>query len=87
MENKIDLGKTPQVTSMEGSPKAKVLFDNRISEKFLTSDELAEKLNVSVHTVRKWRKQEKIPYYKLGFSLRFKVSDVLTSLKGGNYEK
>ena len=82
MENKIDLGKASQVTSMESSPKAKVLFDNRISEKFLTSDELAEKLNVSVHTVRKWRKQEKIPYYKFGHCLRFKLSKVFPKLKG-----
>ena len=59
-----------------------MLFDNRISEKFLTSDELAETLNVSVHTVRKWRKQEKIPFFKFGHSLRFKFSSVLLKLKG-----
>ncbi len=56
-------------------------FDNQISEKFLTASELAEALNVSVHTIRKWRKQEKIPYRKLGRSLRFRVSEVLMKLK------
>ncbi len=59
-----------------------VLFDNRISEKFLTADELAEHLRVSVHTIRKWRSQEKIPYYKLGRSVRFRVSEVLAKIKG-----
>lgn len=72
---------------IKGSPQAKVLFDNRISEKFLTANELAELLNVSVHTIRKWRKQQKIPYYKLRGSLRFRVSEILTKLKGEPYEK
>ena len=59
-----------------------VFFDNRISEKFVTAEELAEHLSVSVHAIRLWRKQEKIPYYKLGRSLRFRVSEVLARLKG-----
>ncbi|MFK7824168.1 MAG: helix-turn-helix domain-containing protein [Oligoflexales bacterium] len=59
-----------------------VIFDNRISEKFVTAAELAKTLRVSIHTIRKWRKQEKIPYYKLGHSLRFRVSEVLTQLQG-----
>ncbi len=58
-----------------------VLFDNRISEKFLTADELAQHLRVSVNTIRKWRSQEKIPYHKLGRSVRFRVSDVLTKMR------
>ena len=58
------------------------IFDNRILEKLLTSDELAQTLGVSVHTVRKWRAQEKIPYYKLGRSVRFRASEVLVKLKG-----
>ena len=59
-----------------------VIFDNRISEKFLTAGELAEALSVSVHTIRKWRMQGKIPYYKLGRSLRFRISEVLMKFKG-----
>lgn len=61
---------------------AKVLFDNRISEKFITSGELAQILNVSEHTIRKWRQLEMIPYYKFGRSLRFKLSEVLSKIKG-----
>ena len=67
---------------MEACPMGKVLFDNRISEKFLTVAELAGVLSISVHTVRMWRKQERIPYYKLGRSLRFRLSEVLTKMKG-----
>ncbi len=60
-----------------------VLFDNRISEKFVTTDELAEYLKVSVHAIRKWRRQKKIPYHKIGRSLRFRVSEVLAAIEGG----
>lgn len=59
-----------------------LLFDKKISEEFVTADGLAEVLKVSVHTIRKWRKQERIPYYKFGHSLRFRVSEVLARLKG-----
>ena len=59
---------------------AELLFDNRISECFVTADELAGVLKVSVHTIRKWRKQERIPYHKFGRSLRFKVSEVLARI-------
>jgi excisionase family DNA binding protein len=61
-----------------------VLFDNQISENFVTAKQLAAHLNVSVHAIRMWRKQEKIPYHKLGRSLRFRVSEVLAQLKGAN---
>lgn len=60
----------------------KLLFDKRISENFVTADELAKVLNVSVHAIRKWRKHERIPYHKFGRSLRFRVSEVLTAIKG-----
>ena len=66
---------------------AKLLFDNRISERFLTADELAAILNVSAHTIRKWRIQGKIPYYKLGRSLRFRVSEVLAKIQGERHNE
>lgn len=62
--------------------ESKLLFENRIGERFVTDKELAEHLCVSVHAIRQWRKQEKIPYHKLGRSLRFRVSEVLAKLKG-----
>ncbi|MFK7824468.1 MAG: helix-turn-helix domain-containing protein [Oligoflexales bacterium] len=58
------------------------IFDNRISEKFVTAAELAKTLGVSIHTIRKWRMHERIPYHKFGRSLRFQVSEVLTAIKG-----
>ena len=62
-----------------------VIFDNRISEKFLTADELAEILSISPHTIRKWRIQGRIPYYKLGRSLRFRASEVLAKIEGDRH--
>ena len=59
-----------------------VIFDNRISENFVTAVELAKTLGVSVHTIRKWRIHERIPYHKFGRSLRFRISEVLTAIKG-----
>ena len=61
---------------------SKMLFDNRIDERLVTAEELARHLSVSVHAIRLWRKQEKIPYHKLGRALRFRVSEVLAKLKG-----
>ena len=56
------------------------IFDNQIAE-FLSSDELAIKLGVSVHTVRKWRKLEIIPYRKFGRSVRFLLKEVREALE------
>ena len=59
-----------------------VIFDNRISEKFVTAPALAEHLKVSIHTIRKWRKYKMIPYHKIGRSLRFRISEVLAVIDG-----
>ena len=77
------MDKTRTLAHIAPSARRSELFDNpMIAEKFLTSDELAEALNVSVHAIRKWRMQGKIPYLKFGRSLRFRASDVITALKG-----
>lgn len=74
-----------QRISFTGSSSTRAeLFDNRImvAEKFLTVDEVAEALNVSGAAIRKWRMQGRIPYHKLGRSLRFRASEVFAALKG-----
>lgn len=78
MDNSKDIG-------FPGTSASKVeIFDNRITvaEKFLTADEVAEALSVSGAAIRKWRMQSRIPYHKLGRSLRFRASEVVAALKG-----
>lgn len=43
---------------------------------------LAKVLSVSVHTIRKWRADGRIPCYKLGRSVRYDINEVITSMKG-----
>ena len=60
------------------------LFDRQIGENLLTKEILAEKLCYSVSNINKLMKQEKIPYFKNGRSVRFKYSDVVAALKKGS---
>ncbi len=48
---------------------------------FLNAEQLAEKLSVSIHTIRKWRKYQLIPYKKFGRSIRFSYDEVLSALE------
>jgi len=45
-------------------------------EQLLTPKQLSELLQVDVSTVYLWTHTEFIPHYKVGKSVRFKVSDV-----------
>lgn len=45
----------------------------------------AERLSVSPETVRKWVKQAKIPYVKLGRRLLFSVSDLSTWIEANRH--
>jgi len=47
------------------------------SETLLTIDQLAEKMQVTRETIRKWRKSGKIKEHKIGNTIRFKLSEVL----------
>ena len=61
------------------------LFENRIERQpnYLTSDELSKVLNVSVHTVRAWRKLRIITPKKFGRSVRWLLDDVIEELSKG----
>lgn len=48
---------------------------------FLDCGQLAEILGVSIHTVRKWRQYEEIPYRKFGRSIRYVLDEVLLSFE------
>ena len=41
--------------------------------KFLTADEVTRMLQISMVTLRAWTSQKKIPYYKIGRSVRFNL--------------
>jgi excisionase family DNA binding protein len=50
------------------------------SDALLTKKELAPKLRISRRSVDNWVRNRKIPYYKLGKSIRFRWADVLEKL-------
>jgi len=58
------------------------VFDNcRDDDRLLDYAEIAHRMNVSIHTVRGWVYQRKIPYLKAGKSVRFIWADVLRWLQ------
>ena len=51
-------------------------------EKFLNENETAKMLSVSVHTLRGQRHARRgLPYYKIGRSVRYKLSDILRHME------
>lgn len=60
---------------------ARTIFEKEISE-YLTTEQVAEFLNVSVRTVRKWRYEGAIDAVKVGRRLvRYRLRDVLEWLE------
>ena len=49
--------------------------ENR-AEQFLTTQEVAGLLKVSIHTVRRWIKEGHLPAYKVGRGLRIKKANL-----------
>jgi excisionase family DNA binding protein len=62
---------------------AKTLCDNSIaiSDRLLSYADVAERMGVSIHTVRGWVYQRKIPYLKAGKIVRFIWADVMQWLQ------
>jgi predicted DNA-binding transcriptional regulator AlpA len=49
-----------------------------VDEPFITEKELSEKIGVTKMSLWNWRKDGRIPYYKLGQGLiRYKLSEVM----------
>lgn len=65
-------------SKMEGNPVP--FFDNQSSDsnpdKLLTITQAAERLQVSVTTVRRLQQRRQIPFIKVGGSVRFDASDI-----------
>ncbi|MDN5069417.1 excisionase family DNA-binding protein [Aliarcobacter butzleri] len=52
-----------------------------MNENLLTKEELAVRLNLSVHRIDKLRKNDKLPYIKMGRNVRFNLEEVNQFLK------
>lgn len=48
----------------------------------ITADELARRLDLSIETVYRYVRDDRIPYYRVGPILRFDWSEVRDALKG-----
>ena len=59
------------------------IFDNHIAinDRLLSYAEVAQRMGVSIHTVRGWVHQRRIPFLKAGKSVRFMWADVLQWLQ------
>jgi excisionase family DNA binding protein len=53
---------------------------NRASDALLTKSELAPKLKISGRTLDEWMRKGRVPFMKLGKSVRFRWPDVLEKL-------
>ena len=55
-------------------------------ERFLTDQELSERLKISRRALQEYRNEGKIPYYHIGAKILYKESDIEKMLKE-NYRK
>ena len=51
------------------------------SDDLITENEARDFLRVSKVTLKKWRDEKKIPFYRIGSRIRYKRSELLTSLE------
>ncbi len=51
-----------------------------ISDDLLTENEVRDFLHVSKVTLKKWRDDKKIPFYRIGSRIRYKKSEILLCL-------
>jgi len=51
-------------------------------DEILQKPELAERLKVSTRTLDQWMKAGRLPFLKIGKTVRFRWFDVLTELQG-----
>jgi excisionase family DNA binding protein len=51
-----------------------------VAERMLTKADVAEFFQVTARTLDTWMKREKISYYKIGRTVRFRMEDILRDL-------
>lgn len=59
---------------------------NSFGKKFFSPKELAEYLNISVHSVYLWVQLKKVPYHKLGKLVRFNLEEIDEWLRAKHIE-
>ena len=67
----------PKCGHGDGLFEKKIAGKNRIG--LLDAKQLSEALSVSVWTIRKWRAEKRIPFIRLGRSIRYNLSEVIAS--------
>lgn len=67
---------------------AEVLQNDRKKEKdLINADQLIDWLGISLSTLNVWKRDNKIPYKRLGKRIFFSRSEVLEALKESNYQR
>lgn len=56
-------------------------------KKLLTVKEVAIIMGLSIQTLYNWINSRKIPYYKVGHSVRFKLKDIEQKIEEGRVEE
>ena len=50
--------------------------ENKTPERWVSTKDIAEHLGVTIETIRKWIRLEKIPCHRIGKLWKFKISEV-----------
>jgi excisionase family DNA binding protein len=53
---------------------------NKVQQKPITTRELCEHLGITEPTAIKWRKRGKLPFFRIGGSVRYDLDEVLDAL-------
>ena len=62
--------------------KLSIHLNNEIEDdEILSENQLCERLNLSRTTISRYRKENKIPYLKVGNNIRYEYNKVLKSIK------
>ena len=56
------------------------LYDEIEDDEILSENQLCERLNLSRTTISRYRKENKIPYLKVGNNIRYEYNKVLKSI-------
>ena len=57
---------------------------NRVTDGLLDKREVAARLRISPRTLDSWLRKKRIPFFKIGTTVRFRMSDVLERLQASD---